>query len=123
MADKMVLVVDDSRVARMMTRAAIAKLHPTWPIIEAASGEDALTAIALDRPDYVLMDVNMPGIGGLETARQLRLRCPSAVISLLTANIQEPIRHQAEEMGIGFLSKPLKDEALAQFLVGGSGVP
>ena len=118
MADKVVLVVDDSRVARMMTRAAIAKLYPTWPIIEAASGEEALTAIALDRPDYVLMDVNMPGIGGLETARQLRTRCPSAVISLLTANIQEPIRLQAEAMGVGFMSKPLKDETLAKFLVG-----
>ncbi|MDO8605441.1 MAG: response regulator [Phaeospirillum sp.] len=117
MADKIVLVVDDSRVARMMTRAAIAKLHPTWPVIEAASGEEALTAVALDQPDYVLMDVNMPGIGGLETARQLRSRCPSAIISLLTANIQEPVRQQAEAMGVSFMSKPLKDEALARFLV------
>ena len=95
MSQKLILVVDDSRVARMMTRAAIVKLHPDWDIIEAASGEDALTVIALDRPDFVLMDVNMPGIGGLETARQLRQRCPKARISLLTDNIQEPIRHQA----------------------------
>ena len=123
MSQKLVLVVDDSRVARMMTRAAITKLHPEWDIIEAASGEDALTVIALDRPDFVLMDVNMPGIGGLETARQLRQRCPKARVSLLTANIQEPIRHQAEEMGVGFMSKPLKDEDLARFLAGGAASP
>ena len=123
MSQKLILVVDDSRVARMMTRAAIVKLHPDWDIIEAASGEDALTVIALDRPDFVLMDVNMPGIGGLETARQLRQRCPKARISLLTANIQEPIRHQAEEMGVGFMSKPLKDEDLARFLAGGAASP
>ncbi|MBV5324382.1 MAG: response regulator, partial [Rhodospirillaceae bacterium] len=104
-------------------RNAIAKLHPSWEIIEAASGEDALTVIALDRPDIVLMDVNMPGIGGLETARQLRSRIPSARISLLTANIQTPIRQQAEDMGVGFLSKPLKDEDLAQFLAGGPKTP
>jgi len=123
MADKMVLVVDDSRVARMMTRAAIAKLHPSWPVIEAASGEEALTAIALDRPDYILLDVNMPGMGGLETARHLRHRCPSAAISLLTANIQDPIRLQAEELGVGFMAKPLNDEALARFLAGQSDTP
>ena len=123
MADMLVLVVDDSRVARMMTRAAIARLHSDWSVIEAASGEDALTAVALDRPDYVLMDVNMPGIGGLETARQMRQRCPAAVISLLTANIQDPVRHQAEEMGVGFMPKPLKDEELARFLDGGPAAP
>lgn len=123
MSQTLVLVVDDSRVARMMTRAAVAKLRPDWDIIEAASGEDALTVIALDQPDFVLMDVNMPGIGGLETARQLRQRCPKARISLLTANIQEPIRHQAEDMGVGFMSKPLKDETLAEFLASGPASP
>ncbi len=120
MDDTIVLLVDDSRVARMMTRAAIEKLRPDWTIIEAASGEDALSAITLDRPDFVLMDVNMPGIGGLETARQLRGRCPKAVISLLTANIQDSIRNQATEMGAGFMSKPLKEEDLVRFLAGGS---
>jgi CheY-like chemotaxis protein len=123
MTSKIIMLVDDSRVARMMTRAAVQRLRPDWDIIEAASGEDALTAIALDRPDFVLMDVNMPGIDGLETARRLRERCPKAVISLLTANIQDPIRLKAAELGIRFLSKPLKDEALAGFLDGGAGTP
>ena len=45
MADRTVLVVDDSRVARMMTRAIIARLRETWTIIEAASGEDSLEAV------------------------------------------------------------------------------
>ncbi len=119
MMDKLVLLVDDSRVARMMARAAVARLQPTWAILEAASGEEALSAIALDRPDFVLMDVNMPGIGGLETARQIRARCSTAAISLLTANIQDPIRRQAEDMGVGFMAKPLRDEELARFLSNG----
>ncbi|CAA7623522.1 response regulator [Magnetospirillum sp. SS-4] len=119
MTNTIIMLVDDSRVARMMTRAAIERLRPGWDIIEAASGEEALTAIALDRPDFVLMDVNMPGIDGLEAARRLRERCPRAIVSLLTANIQDPIRHKAAELGIGFMSKPLKDEALLDFLDGG----
>lgn len=123
MADKTILLVDDSRVARMMTRSAVERLRPSWVVIEAASGEEALMAIALDRPDLVLMDVNMPGIGGLETARQMRSRCPAAAISLLTANIQESIRDQAAAMGVGFLAKPLKDEDLLRFLEGGSKAP
>ncbi|RAU22851.1 response regulator [Paramagnetospirillum kuznetsovii] len=120
MTETIILLVDDSRVARMMTRAAVAKLRPDWVIIEAASGEDALSAIALDRPNYVLLDVNMPGIGGLETARQLRFRCPSAAISLLTANIQDSIREQAALIGAGFMAKPLKEDELIRFLDGGS---
>ncbi len=123
MTNRIIMLVDDSRVARMMTRAAVQRLRPDWDIIEVASGEEALSAIALDRPDFVLMDVNMPGIGGLEAAQRLCERCPKAVVSLLTANIQDPIRQKAAELGIGFMSKPLRDEALRAFLDSGSTVP
>ncbi|OAN50589.1 chemotaxis protein [Paramagnetospirillum marisnigri] len=119
MSETIVLVVDDSRVSRMMTKSAIERLRPDWVVLEAASGEDALSAVALDRPDFILMDVNMPGMGGLEAARQLRPRLPKAGISLLTANIQDSIRDQAAAMGVGFMSKPLRDEDLAAFLAAG----
>ena len=123
MADKTVLVVDDSRVARMMTCAAVARLCPGWSIIEAATGEEALAATDAHCPDFVLMDVIMPGMGGLAAAAQLLQRWPGLRISLLTANIQEPIRRQAEEMGAGFMTKPLKDETLARFLAEGADTP
>jgi CheY-like chemotaxis protein len=118
MTDKTILLVDDSRVARMMTGAAIERLRPGWRIIEAASGEEALTAASAVAPDFVLMDVNMPGIGGLAAAERLREDYPDAEISLLTANIQDPIRIQAEKIGVGFLIKPLREDALSLFLDG-----
>lgn len=116
MTDKTILLVDDSRVARMMTGAAILRLRPDWRVVEAGSGEEALAAAAVDRPDFILMDVNMPGIGGMAAAERLRGDFPDAAISLLTANIQDPIRDHAERIGVGFLIKPLREDALARFL-------
>lgn len=115
---KTVLLVDDSRVARMMTRKVIEAALPDWTVVEAATGEEALDKVKLAPPDFVILDVNMPGIGGLETARQLRQAKIDAAITLLTANIQEPVRQQAEAMGVGFLNKPVRDDALLAFLRG-----
>ncbi|MEW5727779.1 MAG: response regulator transcription factor [Pseudomonadota bacterium] len=120
MTDKTVLLVDDSRVARMMARKVIADAHPSWTIVEAASGEEAVEAAPRVRPDFVVMDVNMPGIDGLEAARRLRSIVPDARITLLTANIQEPVRQQAAGIGVGFITKPIRDDALLTFLSGGT---
>lgn len=116
MAAKTVLLVDDSRVARMMTRRIIEVAHPDWAVVEAQSGEEAIALFAGANPDFIILDVNMPGMGGLEAARRLRETGTPAAITLLTANIQEPVRLQAEAIGIGFLNKPVREEALLAFL-------
>ncbi|MGE5503822.1 MAG: response regulator [Actinomycetota bacterium] len=116
-----VLVVDDSRVARMMTRHAIESVGPGWTVAEATSGEEALALAAANAPRAALLDVNMPGINGIETARRLRQALPQVAISLLTANIQDPIRQHAEEMGIGFMTKPIHADQLKAFLDAAAG--
>ena len=116
MSTRTVLLVDDSRVARMLTRAIVERAYPDWTVIEAADGEHALEAAGDIRPDFVVVDVNMPGIGGLETARRLRAMMPGCAITLLTANIQEPVRQQAAALGIGFLPKPVDEAAMRAFL-------
>ncbi len=121
MTSRTVLLVDDSRVARMMTRSVVEKSCPDWTILEAATGEEALEYVAASVPDFILMDVNMPGMGGLETARLLSERFPAIALSLLTANIQDSVREEAGRLGIGYISKPLKDEELIRFLTGGNG--
>lgn len=118
MTVKTVLLVDDSRVARMMTRKVIATAHPDWVIVEAASGEEAVECASGADPDFVIVDVNMPGMGGVEAARRIKAVLPGARISLLTANIQEPVRLQAVELGIDFMNKPCRDEVLLSFLAG-----
>lgn len=113
---KTVLLVDDSRVARMMTRRMIETDRPGWTIVEAATGEEALELYARVLPDFVIMDVNMPGIGGIEATRRLKSVYPEALVTMLTANIQDPVRDQAEEMNVGFMAKPVRGDVLMAFL-------
>jgi CheY-like chemotaxis protein len=112
-----VLVVDDSRVSRMMARQFILSARPGWTVLEAGTGEEALEKVAGINPKLILVDVNMPGIGGLAAAEQLRARCPQAHISLVTANVQNATRNRAGELGIGFMEKPIT-EARIHALIG-----
>lgn len=114
--NKTVMLVDDSRVARMMTRKMIETDRPGWQVVEAATGEEALELYSRVLPDFVVMDVNMPGMGGLEATRRLKAVYPQAVVTLLTANIQDPVRDQAESMGVGFIAKPVRGDVLMAFL-------
>lgn len=121
MTSRVVLIVDDSRVARMMTRAAVENACPGHSILEATSGEEALDIAAMSPPDFVLMDVNMPGMAGLAAARLLRKRFPAMPLSLLTANIQHSVREEAARLNIGYMTKPIEDELLIRFLAGRNG--
>lgn len=113
---KTVLIVDDSRVSRMMARQYIAGLHADWVVTEAATGEESLLKAREVAPDLVLMDVNMPGMGGIAAAEQLRQEFPTIPISLLTANVQTATRERAAAMGIGFVEKPITEARIAQLL-------
>ncbi|NGZ84291.1 response regulator [Duganella aceris] len=113
---KTVLIVDDSRVSRMMARQYISVLRADWVVAEAATGEESLLKAHEVAPDLVLMDVNMPGMGGIAAAEQLRQDFPALPISLLTANVQTATRERAAAMGIGFVEKPITEARIAQLL-------
>jgi CheY-like chemotaxis protein len=117
---KTVLVVDDSRVSRMMARQFILSARPDWAVEDAATGEEALDKVKSIQPALILIDVNMPGIGGMAAAEQLRGLCPGAHISLVTANVQNATRNRANELGIGFMEKPIT-EARIHALIGAIG--
>ena len=106
---KTVLIVDDSRVSRLLARQFILSAQPEWTVIEAATGEEAIEKVDAVSPALILVDVNMPGIGGLAAAEQLRTICPDAHISLVTANVQNATRNRAAELGIGFMEKPITE--------------
>ena len=108
-ASPIVLVVDDSRVSRLLARQFILSKQPGWLVEEAATGEEALAKVQSMSPVLILVDINMPGMGGLAAAGQLRALCPDAHISLLTANVQNSTRNRATEMGIGFMEKPITE--------------
>ncbi|MFC0135625.1 response regulator [Massilia eurypsychrophila] len=114
---KTVLVVDDSRVSRLMARQFILTKQPGWLVEEAATGEEALVKVqSMTAPTLILVDVNMPGMGGLAAAGHLRAMCPQAHISLVTANVQNTTRNRATEMGIGFMEKPITEARIHALL-------
>nr|WP_315252330.1 response regulator [uncultured Duganella sp.] len=113
---KTVLIVDDSRVSRLMARQYIASLRAGWIVEEAATGEESLLKARQSAPDLILMDVNMPGMGGIAAAEQLRQEFPALPISLLTANVQTSTRERAAALGIGFMEKPITEARIAQLL-------
>ncbi|ATQ75724.1 response regulator [Massilia violaceinigra] len=106
---KTVLVVDDSRVSRLMARQFILSRQPDWKVEEAGTGEEAIEKVKTLSPVLILIDVNMPGMGGLAAAEHLRAACPDAHISLVTANVQNATRSRATELGIGFMEKPITE--------------
>jgi len=110
------LIVDDSRMSRMLIRTIVSQLRPDWNIIEAPSGDEALVQAAQTPPTFVSMDVNMPGMNGIEAAGRIRMRHPTARIALCTANIQENTEREAQKLGLFFIKKPVTEATITQMV-------
>jgi len=81
-----VFCVDDQAAVREAVRAVIAHTSGFIQIGEAASGEDAISALATLRPDLVLMDVHLPGIDGFEATSRLLDADRDLVVALMSAD-------------------------------------
>ncbi len=104
--DTKVLIVDDSMVARMSLRGAIKDLGVEWK--EASSGEAAIDLVEGGYlPTVVLLDLTMPGIGGIETLKRLKQTAPEAKVIVVTADIQARIIEEIRSVGaFDILRKP-----------------
>ena len=81
-----ILVVDDEAQIRRVLRSTLSS-HG-YVIREAATGEAAVEAVRKERPDLILLDVNMPGIGGIEAAREIREMSDAPIIMLTVRNAE-----------------------------------
>ncbi len=117
MASK-ILVVDDSKLARMAVAKLLAGLCPDWTRVEAANAEEALVALEEQKPDLVVLDFNMPGRDGLELAAEFRRLRPMMPVAIISANHQQEIIDRANAAGATFLSKPVTEPALREFIKG-----
>lgn len=101
-----VMIVDDHSVVR----SGLSKFLMVCPnlelVAEAENGEEALRLCALYRPDVILMDLMMPGMGGVAATRQIRQRYPGTQIIVLTSFSEENLVQGALQAGaIGYLMK------------------
>lgn len=110
-----VMLVDDHAVVRMGFRLLLQAVPEISVIGEAESGEVACTRYSELTPDVVVMDLAMPGMGGLEALKRIRSRHPHARVLALSAH-DDPVhaRRALQEGALGFLSKRSAPEALIE---------
>lgn len=111
-----VLIVDDSKLARIVAAKAITALRPAWQRMEASNANEAMELISKNQIDVALLDFNMPGKNGVELAVEMRKLRPSMPIALITANIQNEVVAAAKAADAVFVAKPLTQEGLQEFL-------
>ncbi|MFZ5872355.1 MAG: response regulator [Actinomycetota bacterium] len=102
-----VVVCDDSPGARETLRRAVAAVPGVTRVIGASSGEEVLARWPVDRPALVLMDVRMPGIGGVEATRRLLSLHPDATVVVLT--VAEDADGVAQAVAAGARGYVVKD--------------
>lgn len=115
--DKTVLVVDDSKVSRLMLINFLKQLDPEWRMLEAEDGKKAAGLALAHRPSFVIMDVNMPVMGGIEAATIIASELPATTIVLLSATAQVEDDVKVTSLGVRFLQKPIS-ETLVRTAIG-----
>lgn len=106
-----ILIVDDSSMSRKIVRGYLESAG--HEVSEASDGIAALDRYSLEKPDLVLLDLVMAGMGGLEVLQKLRENDSQARVIVATADIQNSTREMAAQAGSrGFLNKPIRKEEL-----------
>ena len=113
-----ILIVDDSKLARMAVAKTLGAVQPGWTRVEAANAEEAMAKIKEGAVDLAVLDFNMPGRDGLELAAELKTLKPAMPLAVISANHQVEVVTRAKAVGATFLSKPLTEQALRDFLDG-----
>lgn len=110
-----VLVVDDQAVVRRGLATMVAETADLEVVAEAPDGERAVVEAAARRPDVVLMDVRMPGIGGIEAARRIVTDHAGAikVLMVTTFDLDAYVFDSLRAGASGFVLKDLEPEELA----------
>jgi two-component system invasion response regulator UvrY len=108
-----VLLVDDHELVRSGIRLILERVAGFVVVAEVKSGEDAIRYCRKDAPDIVLMDVNMPGIGGLEATKQIVRMSENTRLICLSMHAENPIPAKVMQMGAsGFITKDAETEEM-----------
>jgi two-component system NarL family response regulator len=120
-----VIIADDHRLMREGTAALLRACERIEVVGLACDGREAIELAARRRPDVVLLDLNMPEVGGIEACAALRERSPETEVLILTVSEQEPDLYAALRVGAaGYLLKDMPPRELERaVLEAGRGEP
>ena len=108
-AGRILVVDDDPQIRRVMKATLVAQ---SYEVIEARTGEEALEISAREMPNLVLLDMNMPGMGGLETCRALRDSSEIPVIILSVRNSEKDKVAALDAGADDYVTKPFSIQEL-----------
>ncbi len=110
-----ILLVDDHALVREGTRRLLETENDVQVVAEASSGEEAIEVARSLQPDIAVMDIAMPGIGGIEATRAIKKYCPETAVLILSAYDDEPYLLALLDAGAaGFLLKNVHGQELIQ---------
>jgi DNA-binding NarL/FixJ family response regulator len=110
-----VLIADDHSIFRMGIRRALEAAIDMSVVAEASSGEETLVKAREHRPDVVLLDVSMPGRGGLETAQDLKAGNARVKVLMLTMHPEDQYAVRCLRLGAdGYMTKDVAPELMLQ---------
>lgn len=117
-----VLIADDDTEIRQLV-AEYLGAHG-FETVEAANGLEALLCVKRRRPDAVVLDLNMPRLGGLEALKRIRAFAPSTRVVVYSGTLQPDVERQALELGAAaVLAKPGRLDELTRLLEGATSAP
>jgi CheY-like chemotaxis protein len=119
MPTKRVLIIDDEADIRAIIRGCLEDIAE-WDVLATASGEEGIQLAITKQPDGILMDVSMPGMGGLEALRKLREdnRTEMIPVILLTAKVLSEDRESFSSLAIaGVITKPFDPMTLVDHVM------
>ena len=106
-----VLIVDDSKLVLAQLRLFLEQ--EGFVVREATDGEEGLARVREDKPDFILCDLNMPRMGGLEMVKQLRNNGDKTPCFVLSTEMSSELIAQGREVGVlAWMLKPFKPDAL-----------
>jgi len=113
----LILIVEDNDSVRKSLREWLEGAFPKYQFIEAASGEKAIDITQAKSPCAVIMDISLPGMGGIEATRHVKDTMPTTQVVILTIHEEEAFRADAKAVGASaFVTKRVMRKELVPAL-------
>lgn len=110
-----ILLVDDHELVRTGIRRILQDVRGIDVVGESTCGEEAVKFCRTNSPDVILMDMNMPGIGGLEASKKILRHNPNVKIIVLTVHVEDPFPAKVMQLGAsGYLTKSAAPEEMVK---------